>query len=424
MQEDKNTPMISLAAEIARIRAQQRAKEASARQLEAAQEMMHTAVGTGEHAAGLVPDLAGVITRLRAETQELEARASQLEAASEIVQNVLGPDSSQELAPSDKAPPVSHGKTPNAMSTITSVTKKRRAPRASATEDTNDLLGHMRSIANSHNDLAVGERQLLRLIGLGLGVTEASHEMGTSAAFLDGLRSPLVNKLLAAGAGDAAKYVEDWFANGVKLFPVMPPTPTRPPTTPPSPRGDADATKDYIVQILGERSMDATSVARSVRLPLEVVQRVLTSLEQDRRVLRLHDGAYTKIFHDVDNETLNKIMVRLMTERPVSRHELVLALPFSKDPPYRGKKVENHHRIIRQHEPVQVAHDAYGKKLWFIIPGQKPPPNMNGMIQKRVRTRSKSTAATAAASVPVASKPRRVRSSRGHKPGKKPKNSP
>lgn len=176
------------------------------------------------------------------------------------------------------------------------------------------------------------------------------------------------------------------------------PTAAPRPTTPARPRRVSGDLPAQIEDALSRRSMRPLELASAIGTTPELTQSALDGLQRDGKVYRFHDGAYTWRVYNPSSDVLNALIKRYMTERQVSRAELRGAIHYDSDVgKYEGKHVDNHLYILRSIEPVWAQEDERGNMLYWLVPGQIPPKELDGRRPKRTRAQK------AKKSVPVKS---------------------
>lgn len=143
-----------------------------------------------------------------------------------------------------------------------------------------------------------------------------------------------------------------------------------------------------IEDVLTRKSMRPLELAATIGTTPELTQDALDGLQRDGRVYRFHDGAYTWRIHNPSSDVLNALIKRYMTERQVSRAELRRAIPHDDEVgKMAGKRIDNHLDIVRSKEAVWAQEDESGSMVYWLVPGQMPPKEMDGRKVKRVRTK-------------------------------------
>src|SRR4029077_4245837 len=126
-----------------------------------------------------------------------------------------------------------------------------------------------------------------------------------------------------------------------------------------------------IREILEQRSETSLRLASLIGTTPDLMQSSLDALERSGQVHRFIDGAYTWKVGAATSDVLTAVIMRYMTERHVSRRDLMRAIGV--EDKLLEKRVDNQLDYVRETEPVWGQKDAEGHWLYWLVGGQKPP---------------------------------------------------
>lgn len=220
------------------------------------------------------------------------------------------------------------------------------------------------------------------LTSIAMEVARVEAEIRARESELEGLRRAEETIRIARGTPMPAPAVAVLTANLERR--------ARPRTTVPTPVAHAPNMIARVREILEQRSAKTLELAGTIGTTAQLMQDALDALHESGEVFRFDDGAYTWKVGNASADALTAAIKRYMLERHVSRRDLMRAIGV--EDKLLEKRVDNQLDHVRETEPVWGQKDAEGHWLYWIIPGQKPPRELDGRKTKRVRSRTNARA--------------------------------